>query len=433
MLFVICSLPFVVRLNGRMCGPRISELRNSQVSPVVQLTARLAGSFLWAGYGSFHLPPMRIRTIKPEFFTHEGLFEAEQRIHLPVRIAFAGLWCCADREGRFKWEPRRLKIAILPYDECNLEVVMDELAACGFLIKYEINGAVFGAITNFSKHQAVNQREAQSIIPAPDGPDAHVHARARTCFDIQATQAVNLPHAIRETVLSRDGHKCIRCLGSDDLTIDHIFPQCIGGTNAVTNLRTLCRKCNSKRPTSGQALIDDLASDGFSMTDMVSTCMHVHARGEGKGREGKGRGKEGVPPEVPVKHATPHASQVELLPDERHHDITSKWGLMYRSAFEQTYSFAPRDAATLKRFLTSNRDASTEILETAAQAWHRSKTDRYAKRVREAATIHGLCTFYNDIRLELKTPAPLALANGTNPHQRAAPTAEDHRRDGFEV
>jgi hypothetical protein len=29
---------------------------------------------------------------------------------------------------------------------------------------------------------------------------------------------------------------------------------------------------------------------------------------------------------------------------------------------------------------------------------------------------------------------PMAgVANGTNPHQRAAPTAEDHRRDGFEV
>ena len=35
---------------------------------------------------------MRIRTIKPEFFTHEILYEAEIRFKLPLRVAFAGLW-----------------------------------------------------------------------------------------------------------------------------------------------------------------------------------------------------------------------------------------------------------------------------------------------------------------------------------------------------
>ena len=50
---------------------------------------------------------MRIRTVKPEFFTHEGLFDAEKATKLPLRVAFVGLWCAADREGRFRWEPRR--------------------------------------------------------------------------------------------------------------------------------------------------------------------------------------------------------------------------------------------------------------------------------------------------------------------------------------
>jgi hypothetical protein len=59
---------------------------------------------------------MRIRTIKPEFFHHEGLFEAEAETKLPLRVAFAGLWCIADREGRFKWEPRRIGVQVL-YDE----------------------------------------------------------------------------------------------------------------------------------------------------------------------------------------------------------------------------------------------------------------------------------------------------------------------------
>ena len=56
----------------------------------------------------------RIRTIKPEFFRHEALFEAEQATGLPLRVAYAGLFTAADREGRFKWSPRSLKLDCLP-------------------------------------------------------------------------------------------------------------------------------------------------------------------------------------------------------------------------------------------------------------------------------------------------------------------------------
>ena len=43
----------------------------------------------------------RIRTIKPEFFRHEGLYELEQETGFAIRVAFAGLWTACDREGRF--------------------------------------------------------------------------------------------------------------------------------------------------------------------------------------------------------------------------------------------------------------------------------------------------------------------------------------------
>jgi hypothetical protein len=52
----------------------------------------------------------RIRTVKPDLFRHEGLFDAERASGLPLRIAFAGLWTAADREGRFAWSPRTLKL-----------------------------------------------------------------------------------------------------------------------------------------------------------------------------------------------------------------------------------------------------------------------------------------------------------------------------------
>ena len=82
---------------------------------------------------------MRIRTIKPEFFHHEGLFEAELETKLPIRVAFAGLWCIADREGRFKWEPRRIGVQVLPYDGVDFSRVLDALTTRGFVFKYRVD------------------------------------------------------------------------------------------------------------------------------------------------------------------------------------------------------------------------------------------------------------------------------------------------------
>jgi hypothetical protein len=112
---------------------------------------------------------MRIRTIKPEFFHHEGLFEAELETKLPLRVAFSGLWCIADREGRFKWEPRRIGVQVLPYDGVDFSRVLDALATRAFVLKYRVGDACFGWIPSFLKHQVINNRESQSILPDPEG------------------------------------------------------------------------------------------------------------------------------------------------------------------------------------------------------------------------------------------------------------------------
>ena len=243
---------------------------------------------------------MRIRTIKPEFFLHEGLFELERATGLPIRLAFAGLWCAADREGRFKWEPRKLKTQILPYDEIDFSKLLDALAESGMLLRYG-DALQFGVIPSFTSHQRVNIREAKSELPEPT-----VNACASTCVHVagkvHTPNGQNIPEPLRQTVIARDGGKCLRCQAKDDLTIDHIFPRSVGGSHAITNLRTLCRPCNSRRPVQGQGLIDDLAKDGFTFADMQSTCLHVQdnelhvpARVEGKGREGNKEGN-GIPP-----------------------------------------------------------------------------------------------------------------------------------------
>ena len=132
----------------------------------------------------------RIRTVKPEFFRHEALYEAEKACGLPLRLAFAGLWTACDREGRFVWKPRALKLDALPYDDVDFATVLDALAAHGFIVKYETGGASYGHIPSWAKHQHVNQRECASLIPAPDGPASESPAPdgtdARTCTHLPA-------------------------------------------------------------------------------------------------------------------------------------------------------------------------------------------------------------------------------------------------------
>lgn len=122
----------------------------------------------------------RIRTIKPEFFRHVELYEAEKASGLPLRVAFSGLWTVADREGRFRWKPRVLVLDVLPFDEVDFSAVLDALAEWGFIVKYQVGADTFGCIPSFPQHQHVNQREPASSIPSPDD------ACARTCANIPA-------------------------------------------------------------------------------------------------------------------------------------------------------------------------------------------------------------------------------------------------------
>lgn len=233
---------------------------------------------------------MRIRTIKPEFFMHADLADIDSTTGLPCRLAYIGLWCAADREGRFRWRPRFLKAMIFPFADLDFGDVLSALERAGFIKKYEVDGEHYGLIPSFKTHQVINQREAQSKLPPPGA--THMHARA--LHDEAVSNHV--PSKTREFVFARDGNKCVRCGCLENLTLDHIFPLSMGGNHFHANLRVLCRPCNSARPTAGAAFEADLAVDLLKIGDMEVMCghfpapeTHVHARGEGKGRERKGK------------------------------------------------------------------------------------------------------------------------------------------------
>ena len=106
---------------------------------------------------------MRSRNIKPNFFKNEVLAECDPL----ARILYEGLWCMADREGRLECRPKRIKAEVLPYDNCNIDKLLNILVSKNFITIYTVDKADYILIPSFKKHQNPHIKEAASVLPAP--------------------------------------------------------------------------------------------------------------------------------------------------------------------------------------------------------------------------------------------------------------------------
>lgn len=104
----------------------------------------------------------RSRNIKPGFFQNEDL----QELDFATRLFFIGLWTEADKEGRLEDRPKKLKNALFPADDVEVEQMLDGLAAYGFISRYERAGKKIIQIVKWAKHQNPHRREAPSALPA---------------------------------------------------------------------------------------------------------------------------------------------------------------------------------------------------------------------------------------------------------------------------
>lgn len=99
--------------------------------------------------------------LKPSFFVNEEL----AALGPLCRLLFQGLWCLADREGRLEDRPRRIKAEVLPYDDCDVNRYLDDLAETGFIERYEVDGQALIQVVKFRKHQTPHIKEAASTLP----------------------------------------------------------------------------------------------------------------------------------------------------------------------------------------------------------------------------------------------------------------------------
>lgn len=133
----------------------------------------------------------RSRLIKPGFFRNETLCELPHA----TRILYAGLWGIADREGRLEDRPKRIAADVFPYEPLDVDAMLDELAAAGFIVRYVVAGARYIAIPTFLDHQYPHLREAPSTLPAPD-----VHSASTVLALDQASPRSPVSVSVSKTV-----------------------------------------------------------------------------------------------------------------------------------------------------------------------------------------------------------------------------------------
>jgi hypothetical protein len=107
----------------------------------------------------------RSRNIKPGFFTNEDLVELDYA----TRLLFAGLWTVADREGRLQDRPKKIKIDVFPADNLDIDAMLQALHDWRFIVRYDVAGAKYIQIANWTKHQNPHHTERDSEIPGIDG------------------------------------------------------------------------------------------------------------------------------------------------------------------------------------------------------------------------------------------------------------------------
>src|SRR5688572_17257540 len=107
---------------------------------------------------------VRIRTVKPEYWTDERVGECS----VSARLLFIACWNFADDHGGLDRSSKQLKAQAFPYDNIDCEPLVQELLNQRLLIEYEVNGKKYLHISGFQKHQKV-EKPGKPRVPLYEG------------------------------------------------------------------------------------------------------------------------------------------------------------------------------------------------------------------------------------------------------------------------
>ena len=74
-----------------------------------------------------------------------------------------------------------------------------------------------------------------------------LHSPKEYLFQLHTTSSGEAKRMWRQNIKEEWGHQCAYCGSDQDLTIDHVIPQCKGGLDFTKNVVCCCKNCNQSK------------------------------------------------------------------------------------------------------------------------------------------------------------------------------------------
>jgi hypothetical protein len=124
---------------------------------------------------------VRARNLRPDFFSNDRLGQCTPL----ARLLYLSLSCQADKSGRLEDRPLQIRARGLPFDNCDCDAMLTELAAAGLIVRYDVNGLKLIEIHNFENDHNPHPNEKESDLPGCDSGEI------ATCPDKSGKIATN--------------------------------------------------------------------------------------------------------------------------------------------------------------------------------------------------------------------------------------------------
>lgn len=160
----------------------------------------------------------RSRNIKPAIMDNEDLADLDPL----TRLLFIYLWMLADRDGRIEDRPKRIAAQALPYDRtADVEKMLADLHAAGFIHRYEAAGFAVIQIVTFLEHQTPHGTEKDGVLPDESGKFT-VYARGKNGYATGEAVLSDTPGKVRQQL--DNGSLTVNSLSPNTLIPDSLIP-----------------------------------------------------------------------------------------------------------------------------------------------------------------------------------------------------------------
>lgn len=112
----------------------------------------------------------RCRAVRPDMLADDNVVEEEEKLGLPLMLAYIGLACAADANGVFPWHPGILKAVAMPHHRVDFGACLRALEKLDKVRRFEDgDGSPYGVIKLWGREQTPVASERPQYPPPPEG------------------------------------------------------------------------------------------------------------------------------------------------------------------------------------------------------------------------------------------------------------------------